>query len=138
MEQQTLDAYSHVVEHANKRKEAFDKRVLNSRDGVIEYRKGDLVQIRDSSLDLTLSTEAKFRLETIHGLPVRGTISARRLRRFNPRMGTALFEEQTKLEIGRTGGPDEVMEGIDLEQGPEDEDEGEVEDVVLGEGELLD
>ncbi|KAJ7512006.1 hypothetical protein B0H11DRAFT_1953836 [Mycena galericulata] len=134
MEQQTLDAYSHVVEHANKRKEAFDKRVLNSRDG-----------IRDSSLDLTLSTEAKFLPRwgqphriTIHGLPVRGTISARRLRRFNPRMGTALFEEQTKLEIGRTGGPDEVMEGIDLEQGPEDEDEGEVEDVVLGEGELLD
>jgi hypothetical protein len=152
LEQQTLDAYSHVVEHAIKRKEAFDKRVMNSRDGVIEYRKGDLVQIRDSSLDLTLSTESKilprwgqphrvvdcirnsYRLETIHGLPVRGTISARRLRRFNLRRGTELFEEQTKLEMGRTGGPDEAMEGMDLEV--EDDDEGEVEDVVLGEGEV--
>jgi hypothetical protein len=28
VDQQTFDAYSHVVEHANKRKEAFDKRVI--------------------------------------------------------------------------------------------------------------
>ncbi|KAJ6570797.1 hypothetical protein B0H10DRAFT_2237647 [Mycena sp. CBHHK59/15] len=92
LEQQTLDAYSHVVEHAIKRKEAFDKRVMNSGDGVIEYKKGDLVQILDSSLDLTLSTESKilpcwgqphrvvdcirnsYRLETIHGLPGHGAV----------------------------------------------------------------
>ncbi|KAJ7060417.1 hypothetical protein C8F01DRAFT_1084159 [Mycena amicta] len=157
VEQQTLDAYSHVVEHANKRKAAFDKRVMNSRDGVIEYKKGDLVQIQDTSLDLTLSTESKilprwgqphrvvdhirnsYRLETIHGLPVSGRISARRLRRFVPRVGTALFEEQTAMELDRAGGPDEVMEGVDIEEEePEDDsrEEGEVEDVVLGEGEL--
>ena len=43
--QQRLDAYSHIVEHANKRKIAFDKRVQASKDGVIEYKKGDLIQI---------------------------------------------------------------------------------------------
>ena len=42
--QQNLDAYSHILDHANKRKAAFDKKVLASRDGVIEYKKGDLVQ----------------------------------------------------------------------------------------------
>ena len=45
MVQQNIDAYSHIVEHANKRKAAFDKRVTSSRDGIIKYRKGDLVQI---------------------------------------------------------------------------------------------
>ena len=43
--QQHLDTYSHIVEHANKRRAAFDKRVQASRDGIIEYKKGDLVQI---------------------------------------------------------------------------------------------
>ncbi|KIM72085.1 hypothetical protein PILCRDRAFT_25008, partial [Piloderma croceum F 1598] len=47
------------VEHANKWKAAFDKRVQASRDGVIEYKKGDLVQIRDSKLNLGLATESK-------------------------------------------------------------------------------
>lgn len=27
-----------------------------------------------------------------------------------------MLEETTKLEMGRAGGPDEVMEGVDLEQ----------------------
>jgi hypothetical protein len=52
----------------------------------------------------------------------------------NPWRGTELFEEQTKLEMGCPGGPDEAMEGMDLEV--EADDEGEVEDVVLGEGEV--
>lgn len=43
--QQRLDTYSHIVEHANKRKAAFDKRVQTSRGGIIEYKKGDLVQV---------------------------------------------------------------------------------------------
>ena len=57
--QQNLDAYSHIVKHAAKRKAAFDHKVELSHDGVIEYKKGDLVQIQDSRLDLTLATEAK-------------------------------------------------------------------------------
>ena len=95
--QQNLDAYSHIVEHAHKRKTAFDRKVAASRDGVIEFTKGNLVQIRDSKLDFTLATEAKllprgaphriidqirnsYRVETIHGLPVARRVSARRLR----------------------------------------------------------
>ena len=57
--QQNLDAYSHIVEHAHKQKTAFDCKVAASRDRVIEFTKGDLVQIRDSKLDFTLVTEAK-------------------------------------------------------------------------------
>jgi transposase InsO family protein len=57
--QQNLDAYSHILDHANKWKAAFDKKVLASRDGVIEYKKCNLVQICESKLDFTLATEAK-------------------------------------------------------------------------------
>jgi len=153
--QQNLDAYSHILDHANKRKAAFDKKVLASRDGVIKYKKGDLVQIRDSKLDFTLTTEAKllprwgaphrvvdcirnsYRLQTIQGLPVSGVVSARRLRRFIPRPGTELEHEQIEIEMGRVGIPDEVMEGLDYEEEEGDRDEGEVDDIVLGEGEIV-
>ena len=63
-QQQGLDAYSHV-EHTNKRKATFDKKVSASHDGVIEYRKGDLMQVWDSCLDFTLATEAKL-LSPLH------------------------------------------------------------------------
>lgn len=155
MGQQQVDAYSHIVEHANKRKAAFDKKVHASRDGVIEYRKGDLVQVRDSKLNFTLATEGKllpswgaphrivdcirnsYRLVTIQGLPIAGTVSARRLRRFVPRVGTELAQEQMEIEAKRVGVPDEIMEGLDFEEEEGDWDKGEVEDVILGEGESL-
>ena len=60
--QQSLDAYSHIVDHANKQKAKFDKAVLTSKDGIIEYLKGDLVQIWDSKLDFTVATESKILL----------------------------------------------------------------------------
>jgi hypothetical protein len=112
------------------------------------------VQIRDSKLDFTLATEAKllprwgaphrivdcirnlYRLQTIQGLPVSGVVSARRLRRFIPRPGTELEREQAKIEMSRVGAPDEVMEGLDFEE-EGDRDEGEVDDVVLGEQEVV-
>ena len=149
--QQEIDAYSHIVEHANKRKIKFDKMVLASRDGVVEYAKGDLVQIRDSKLDFTVATEAKllprwgtphrvvdrirnaYRLQTIQGLPIAGTVSARRLRRFTPRPGTMLAREQIEIEANRESMPNEPMEGLDIEEEDGDRDEGEVEDVDLGE-----
>ena len=43
--QQNPDAYSHIVDHANKHKAAFDFRVVASWDGVIEFKKGNLVQV---------------------------------------------------------------------------------------------
>ena len=147
--QQNLDAYSHMVEHAAKRKAAFDRKVALSRDGVIEYKRGDLVQIRDSRLDLTLSTEAKllphwgtphrvvdqrrnsYRLETVQGLPVGGMFSARHLWRFIPRPGTELVTQQLEIESKRVGVPDEPMEGLDFQEDEMDGEEGTVEDVVL-------
>jgi hypothetical protein len=57
--QQGLDAYSHIVKHANKRKAVFDGKVQASKDRVIEYKKGDLVQIRDSKCDLDMATDSK-------------------------------------------------------------------------------
>ena len=68
-EQQNLDAYSHMVEHANKRKTAFDKKVNASRDGIMEYKKGDLVQIRNSKLDLTVAMKSSSSMgsSALHG-----------------------------------------------------------------------
>ena len=147
--QQHLDAYSHIVEHAVKRKAAFDRKVKLSRNGVIEYEKGDLVQIRDSKLDLTLSTEAKllphwgaphcvvdqrhnsYRLETAQGLPIGGMFSARHLRRFVPRPGTELARQQLEVELKRVGKPDESMEGLDFEENGVDQEDGDVEEVAL-------
>ena len=43
--QQNLDAYPNIVDHANKCKVAFDCKVVASWDGVIEFKKGDLVQV---------------------------------------------------------------------------------------------
>ena len=95
--QQNLDAYSHIVDHANKHKAAFDCRVIASQDGVIEFKKGNLVQVRDSKLNFTMATEAKllphwgmphrimdqvrnsYHLEVIQGLPIAGLDSARHL-----------------------------------------------------------
>ena len=155
VEKQNLDTYSHILDHANKQKATFDKKVLASRDGVIEYKKGNLMQIRNSKLDFTLPTEAKllprwgtphrivdciwnsYQLRTIQGLPVSEVVSVRRLRRFIPRPGTDLEREQIKIKMDRVGILDEVMEGLDFEEEEGDQDEGEVDDIVLGELEVV-
>jgi hypothetical protein len=79
-----------------------------------------------------------YRLQMIQGLPVVGMVSARRLRQFIPREGTALAREQLELESKHIGALDEVMEGLDFEEDQVDQEEGVVEDVVLGEGEEVD
>jgi hypothetical protein len=77
-----------------------------------------------------------YRLQTIQGLPVSGVVSARRLCRFIPRPGTELEREQMEIEMSRVGALDEIMEGLDLEEEEGDRDEGEVEDIILGEQEV--
>ena len=147
--QQNLDAYSHIVEHTAKQKAAFNRKVELSHNGVIEYEKGDLVQIRDSRLYLTLAMEAKllprwgaphrvidqqcnlYQLEMVQGLPVSGMFSARRLQRFVPRPGTELAAQQLEVESKQVGLPDEPMEGIDFEEDAVDGEDGDVEDVLL-------
>jgi hypothetical protein len=57
--------------------------------------------------------------------------------RFVPRPGTELEREQAEIERSWVGAPDEVMEGLDFEEEDGDRDEGEVDDVVLGEQEVV-
>ena len=99
-----------------KRKTAFDKKVLSKNPGEVIFSKGQLVQIYRSDLDYTFKTERKllpkwstphrvtsrnlnsYTLETLKGNPITGTFSAPRLRRFLPRDGTQLAEEQRLVE----------------------------------------
>jgi hypothetical protein len=114
--QQRLDGYAEAVAHALKRKAAFDRRVLTQSPGEVIFSKGHLVQIYRSDLDYTFKTERKllpkwstprrvisrqlnsYVLETLNGEPIPGTFSARRLRRFIPRGGTKLADEQKLIE----------------------------------------
>ena len=118
--QQHLDGYAEAVTHALKRKSAFDKRVLSRKPGEVIFSKGQLVQIYRSDLDYTFKTERKllpkwsipqrvtsrqlnsYTLETLKGDPIPGTFSARRLRRFIPKEGTKLAEEQRLVEEQHT------------------------------------
>ena len=67
----------------------------------------------------------------IHGLPVARRVSARQLRRFIPRPGTALASAQLKVESERVAKLNELMEGANFEDDAADVHEGEVEDVRL-------
>jgi hypothetical protein len=114
--QQRLDGYAEAVAHALRRKSAFDKKVLSKNPGEVVFSKGQLVQIYRSDLDYTFKTERKllpkwstpqrvaskhlnsYTLETLNGDPIPGTFSARRLRRFMPKEGTRLAEEQALIE----------------------------------------
>ena len=118
--QQRLDGYSEAVAHALRRKNVFDKRVLAKNPGEVIFSNGDLVQIYRSDLDYTFKTDRKllpkwsvpqrvvtrnlnsYTLETLNGNPIPGSFSTRRLRRFLPKEGTKLAEEQRQLEEGRT------------------------------------
>jgi transposase InsO family protein len=118
--QQRLDGYSEAITHALKRKTAFDRKVLAKNPGEVIFHKGDLVQIYRSDLDYTFKTERKllpkwstpqrvvarhlnsYELETLNGDPLPGSFSTRRLRKFIPKEGTKLAEEQRVLEENRT------------------------------------
>ena len=114
--QQRLDGYAEAVAHALKRKSTFDKKVLAQKPGEVVFLVGQLVQIYRSDLDYTFKTERKllpkwsppqrivskimnsYVLETLRGERLPGTFSARRLRRFTPKEGTKLAEEQREIE----------------------------------------
>jgi hypothetical protein len=114
--QQRLDGYAECIQHAIKRKTAFNKKVLDSKAGQVIFNKGQLVQIYRSDLTHTFRTDRKllprwspphrimlrlqnsYKLETLEGTAVEGEVHARRLRPFTPREGTKLAEEQKKIE----------------------------------------
>jgi len=95
--QQRLDGYAEAVHHAVWRKVAFDHRVMKSKAGIVEFKKGQLVQVYRNKLMLTLSTEHKlapmwspphciterllnsYKLETLQGTPLDGMFNARHL-----------------------------------------------------------
>jgi len=148
--QQRLDGYDEAVRHAIQRKAVFDRKVLKSRDGVVEFKKGDLVQVYRSDLAYTVSNDRKltpmwstprriverllnsYRLETTEGIALPGEFSARRLRLFIPREGTELFRQQKEV----TGEGEDVREDTSMEEDRTQLDsdlDSEVEEQVEGE-----
>ncbi|KAG2047620.1 hypothetical protein BDR06DRAFT_851293, partial [Suillus hirtellus] len=57
--QQQLDGYDAAVQHAVKRKAAFDKRVLKQTPGEVIFCQGQLVQFYRSNLDYTFNAKRK-------------------------------------------------------------------------------
>ena len=172
VQQQRLDGYAHTVEHAARRKSAFDRRLLAKFPKEVIFEPGQLVQVYRNDLTYTFKTERKllprwspprrivkrnrnsYRLETLEGVPMSSTFSSRRLRRFLPRPGTQLAQQQEAFEaqllaavaegevadeIGDGNGEDVIdvgdgidgggegsmMEGdADVDEGIEDEEDG--------------
>ena len=99
-----------------KRKATFDKRILAQKPGEVIFSKGQLVQIYRSDLNYIFKTERKllpkwstpqrvvarhlnsYVLATLSGEQLPGSFSARRLRKFIPKEGTKLAEEQRLVE----------------------------------------
>jgi len=135
VEQQRFDGHAGAVDHAHRRKTAFDKKVLKRAPREVIFIPGQLVQIHCSNIIHTMLSDRKlvptwsgprrvtnrhlnsYYLETLEGTPLTGRFSARRLRAFEPREGTELAQGE---EARRTGGEE-------LEMGHNDEDEGDEE-----------
>ncbi|KAF9259230.1 hypothetical protein L218DRAFT_811027, partial [Marasmius fiardii PR-910] len=43
--QQDLNGYNQIQNHTTKRKRVFDRKVIESRQGEVTFKKGDLVQV---------------------------------------------------------------------------------------------
>ena len=110
--QQQLDGYSEVVQHAEQRKETYNKKVMRSNAGPVTFHPGQLVQVFQSNLMNMMSLECKlmpmwsnprqvvehnvnsYRLEMLDGAWLEGEYSVRRLREFVAREGMDLAEVQ--------------------------------------------
>jgi transposase InsO family protein len=107
-EQQRLDGHAESVHHALQRKEAFDRKILETQGEPVEFKKGELVQVYRNDLIHTVSNDRKltpmwseprrvkdrklnsYTIEDLNGEELPGSYHARRLRRFTPRAGTEL------------------------------------------------
>ena len=130
--QQRLDGYAEAIRHAIDRKTRFDRQILDSKEGEIVFKKGQLVQIHRSDLAKSISSKRKlapmwsephrvlerllnsYKLETLEGQPVDGEYHARRLRMFTPREGTELAAQQKEVDAQSVEEPQD-------ETGPEEE-----------------
>ncbi|GAV99844.1 retrotransposon-like family member (retr-1) partial [Lentinula edodes] len=114
--QQQLNGYNAFMNHALKRKSAFDRKVLKKGGKEVVFWKGDLVQVYRSDLDYTFKTIKKiipkwsrpyriverdvnsYTLETTGGQLIEGKqFATRRLWEFKPRLGTKLALEQQEI-----------------------------------------
>ena len=95
VEQQRLDAYSAIVDHAAKRKVLFDTKLLKNAPGNVVFQPGDLVQVHATEWVHTFASIKKlipmwsiphrvatrqlnsYTLETLGGLPLSGVYNAR-------------------------------------------------------------
>jgi hypothetical protein len=129
--QQRLDGYSGAVRHAIRRKAGFDRKVERARGGAVVFEVRQLVQIHRSDLYNTLSSERKlqpmwsqpkrvierltnsYQLEELDGTPITGKFSARRLRGFDARPGTKLWEEERRWKRLKETGESERRESKD-------------------------
>lgn len=118
-EQQHLDGYSAIVDHAAKRKDKFDSKLKQRAPREVVWQKGDLVQVHASEWNRKLASLRKlipmwsiphriagrqlnsYTLETLDGLPLDGVFHSRRLRTFEPRDGTKLAMLELDRELDR-------------------------------------
>ena len=107
-EQLRFDGYASMVNHAEKRKQKFDEKVMKNSPGNVIFEPGDLVQIHQTQWTHTFTSIRKlipmwstphrvttrlrnsYTLETLNNSPIAGRFSARRLRLFTPRPSTKL------------------------------------------------
>jgi hypothetical protein len=60
--QQRLNGYTEVVRHAIRWKVTFDKKVRKSKTGKVIFTKGQLMQVFNSGLSMTLHIERKLQV----------------------------------------------------------------------------
>jgi hypothetical protein len=100
------------MDHAIKRKAAFDARLGQRAPKIVCFQPGDLVQVHATEWVHTFASIKKlipmwsiphrvvtrqlnsYTLETLDGLPLTGVYNSRRLRAFEPREGTKLAREE--------------------------------------------
>lgn len=140
-QQQRQDSYAHSLEHAAKRKAAFDKTLLAKHPGEVIFEAGQLVQVYCTDLTYTFKSIRKllprwspprrvvsrdrnsYQLETTAGVPLESTFSSRRLCRFIPREGTLLARSQAENEARmKITAPTEEERGRAEEAEPREEE----------------
>jgi hypothetical protein len=130
VEQQHLDGYAAIVDHAVKCKNIFDAKVRQQMPQNIIFQPGDLVQVHATEWVRTFATIKKlipmwsiphriktkqlnsYTLETLTGLPLTGVYNSRRLWAFTPCVGTKLA--MAELVHMETAEEEEEAEDVDL------------------------
>ena len=134
VEQQHLDGYAAIVDHAIKCKGIFDAKLRQRAPRIVVFQPGDLVQVHVTEWIRTFAAIKKltpmwsiphrvktkllnsYTLETLEGLPLTNVYNTRRLRAFTPRVGTKLAaSEMERMEmIEEEEGTDEATDSEEM------------------------